>query len=117
MLKQYKALSSSNNNNNNNNNNNLAALKTDFESKQDGEDDEAARAALADDIEGVLLRSIVQDNGDLLLATMMEGDEKEAVAQARFFRRLIDRIRNSPLGRFIGDRIRKRLGESGTTGK
>lgn len=73
----------------------------------DGDDDDVVATAMT----SALLSSILDgdESGDSLLATMMEGNEKDAMIQLRFIKRLWGRIKKSRLGKFVGSRLKQRF--------
>ena len=49
------------------------------------------------------------DGEESIMASIMSSDDEQAAAQFRFLGRLFNRIRNSRLGRFVGNHIRNRV--------
>ena len=81
------------------------------EDNTDTEDDDDNDDVVASVMSSALLSSILDgdESGDSLLATMMEGSEKDAMIQFRFIKRLWGRIKKSKVGRFIGNRLKQRF--------
>lgn len=113
MLRQYELSSDQN----------LALKENTEEDDEEVDEDDSAIVQEAN----ALLSSVIQGDGDdgMLLAAMMEEDEDDAVAQFRFIRRalrrlrnsrlggVIRRFRNSPAGRRVTNRLRSRFCGSG----
>ena len=94
----------------------VAPLVEDLEDQDEDNDDKA----LAHVMTNVVISSLLEDDDDdgagSLLDAMMQGNENEAIAQFRFFKRIAKRIgkvfnkyRSTPFGQFVGNKIRSRL--------
>lgn len=74
----------------------------------DDDDDDVAKA-----MSDALLSSLVDDDDDdgegNIMANIMESDEEEATAQFRFIRRWWRKVRRSPVVRFVGRYIKRRV--------
>lgn len=84
--------------------------KTAFKEGQDNDfdyDDDL----VANVMTSAMLSSILDgdESGDSILATMMEGNDNQAVVQLRFIKRLWGKIKKSKVGKFIGNRLRNRF--------
>ena len=79
------------------------AMKENYAHKAEEKDD------IVEGVKNALLSSMLEGEGGLLAAVMDEEDDGEAVAQFRFIRRLVNRFRQSDLGRQLEQGIKARL--------
>lgn len=75
----------------------------------DYDDDDEDQQLMAQMMTSALMNSMVEGDEDSILASMMKGNEEEAVAQIRFIRRLVNRFRNSRIGQRIIGAARNRF--------
>ena len=86
-------------------------IKQDLDDVLADEDD-----AMATVMTNALLSSLLEggeDGRDSIIAGIMKSNDEEAEAQFRFIRRLFNRFRTSPIGKFVGQRLRQRYCNSG----
>lgn len=88
-----------------------SALMQDSDGDLDDDgDDETFAKAMADDLLGSVMED-GEDGGDSIMAGMMNGNEDDAMAQFRFFRKIYRRIKRfsrKPWVRRIGRYVKRR---------